>query len=704
LKLKPAIDNILFALSIFIAFLLAFEDALVIPPWLHVIGRMHPLILHFPIVILLAAIAGLLFLPGRYEQEVRTTLMIGALTAHVTIIMGIFLAKEGDATGTTIERHKWLGVIAGALAMLLYYQVQYRFMPSLQKIVSILLASGVIGAGHYGAALSHGDDFIVGPLRKTASVKPVSIDEPEVFAHVIEPLLKEKCMACHDEKKAKGKLVMSTREGIMKGGKTGRLFVAGVPEKSLMMERIHLPQAEKKHMPPANKPQLTDEEAMLLEHWIRSGNMFGQRVSELPAGDTLRLLAQQRIESGGQENYDFPFADDDIIDRLNTEYRVVFPLAANSPALIVNVYNQRAYSSRVLQDLVPVQKQIVALDLNKMPVTDDDLNVIGGFVNLRRLNLNGTPITGEGLKKLASLKNLRTISVSSTALTEDDLHALAQLPKLRTIYAWNTSVTTGSMKNVVVETGYSPDRSEVLRLTPPRIDNEKRLYSGDFSIRISHPVPGVMFRYTTDGSLPDSVNGFEYRDEIRAAGSLTTLKVRAYKKGWWGSEVTTATFFRNTFRPDTVILKTHPGLKYFPSYNSKALTDLENGDLNYGSYSGWYGYREGPMEIEANFSDKIPLSEILISTRNDIGAYVLPPQRVQVWGSVDQKQWVLLAEVQPAQPASYTTALMPGVLCVFRETECRFVRIKADPVLRLPLWHGSKGQRAWIMVDEILFN
>ena len=35
------------------------------------------------------------------------------------------------------------------------------------------------------------------------------------------------------------------------------------------MQRIHLPEEEKEHMPPDGKPQLTDEESAILYEWIK---------------------------------------------------------------------------------------------------------------------------------------------------------------------------------------------------------------------------------------------------------------------------------------------------------------------------------------------------------------------------------------------------------------------------------------------------
>ena len=54
---KNIVFNIIFAGNCLLLFLLAAEKYIVVPAWLQVIGRMHPLVLHFPVVLLLLNIA-----------------------------------------------------------------------------------------------------------------------------------------------------------------------------------------------------------------------------------------------------------------------------------------------------------------------------------------------------------------------------------------------------------------------------------------------------------------------------------------------------------------------------------------------------------------------------------------------------------------------------------------------------------------------
>jgi uncharacterized membrane protein len=109
------------------------------------------------------------------------------------------------------------------------------------------------------------------------------------------PILETKCMGCHNSKKAKGELVMETRELLLKGGKDGKLWDSTEADFGLLMRRIHLPLEAKKHMPPQGKPQLSEEEISILGQWIKSGADFKVKVVDLDPNSELRKARHQHL-------------------------------------------------------------------------------------------------------------------------------------------------------------------------------------------------------------------------------------------------------------------------------------------------------------------------------------------------------------------------------------------------------------------------
>ena len=279
-------EQLLIVFNIFIVFLLLFESKLEVPAWLQPVGRMHPLLLHFPIVLLLLAIALQWYGSASRRQAnnffhtfSQNVLLSGALLSAVTVVMGLFLSREEGYSGETLQWHKWTGAGIFFLASIIYWAATkswYKGM--LTKTAGAIVVVGLIFTGHFGANLTHGEDFILQPLAIYYEAPPVPIDKAIVFEHVIRPIFEKKCMSCHNPDKLKGELILADSASIVKGGKTGKLFVPGNPAISLLMERVHLPLEEKKHMPPKGKAQLTEDEIVLLTLWIRDETPFTQKV------------------------------------------------------------------------------------------------------------------------------------------------------------------------------------------------------------------------------------------------------------------------------------------------------------------------------------------------------------------------------------------------------------------------------------------
>lgn len=711
MNIKRLAENLLIAANVFILFILIFYPNIQIPPWVQVTGRMHPLLLHFPIVLLLLALVlDLLMLRNAnlrsYLPLIGNLWLAGALTAAITSISGLFLSTEDVYSGTMLSWHKWTGLGIVWLSSLLYAFRYYKRPVFLGG--TMLLLAGLAMAGHFGANLTHGSDFLLAPVTPPPQKIMVPLEQAVIFDHLVKPILEQKCASCHNASKAKGQLLMETPAQLLKGGKSGLLFVPGNPAASLMLERIHLPLEEKKHMPPKSKTQLEPEEIAILQQWIRAGADFKMKVTELPEKDSLYLLAQQILQPVAQpDTYNFAAADEKTILKLNNNYRVVYALSRNSPALVANFYNKAQYTSKSLEELLPLKDQLVELHLQKMPVKDEDLSIIQQFTSLRRLNLDFTAISGKTLQQLNALPHLRSLAVSGTRTSAEHLQQLAASKSLKEIYCWNTGIAAqdwqklAAVKNIRFEKGYMDDGSDSLRLNPPIIENEQPVFQHRQVLAMRHPIKGTVIRYTLDGTNVDSVNSPIYKDSLRLDSSFT-IKAKAYKPGWYGSEVVQARFMKTTYQPDSAVLLQPANEKYLGE-GARTFTDKQTGGFDFGS-GKWLGFRYNNMELLMLFKQPVKMSSVTLNTLRLTRSYVFPPARVEVWGGQHPDKLRLLKKVTPAQPGKKDGGAFINVTCNFPEQEISCIRILAVPVGKLPQWHDGKGKKAWIMVDEILLN
>jgi len=699
LKPKILLENLLIFWCGFTAILLVGGENLQLPTWLQVVGRLHPLLLHFPIVLLLLG-ASLLWIRDENRMRYFTwLLLIGANLAGATVVAGLFLATE-DYSGDAISWHKWTAISSQGVAVALYF-LRDRAITILRSL-SLSLSALLVLAGHFGAALTHGEDFLLAPLQ-SASEQPLSLAEAEVFRDLVQPIFESKCIACHQEGKIKGELRLDLLTGIQKGGKSGALFVAGKPELSLLIQRIHLPLEEEEHMPPKNKLQLTEEELEILSLWVSSGGGFDQKVMDLPQEDPLFQLVSARFSA--KKSYTFSAANQDDIADLTTFFRKVRPIFPGSPALEVAYYGSSAFDANSLAELNVVRDQVVKLNLNRMPLQEVDLSLFSDFQNLESLSLNFTSVSGNQLQSLINLPKLEVLAISGNTLDEEGIKALAEMPQLKRLYLWQTGLKEQQKKELEkvlpttrLDFGYEGN-GVIYPLNPPKIKFESTLFEGKTEVSLSHPIRSTEIRYTLDGSLPDSVSSAVYKDPIVLSAS-TPIRARAFAAGWIGSADTKELLIKKGITPSAFNLVTPPN----PKYAAKGATSLFDGVKAKANHTtgDWLGFSESPLDITLTLGSVQPkLLEVSFLLHE--GAYIFPPQSLEVWIG-NKGVWKKVNSLPQANSTKIEEARFGLVSIPLPAGTMDQIRLKAQPIAKLPSWHPGAGAKGWIFVDEILVH
>lgn len=711
------ISNSILALQVLLLFC-CFADLSDLPVWIIALGKLHPLVLHLPISLIVLTIP-LYFItqgpnkPANSLLIFQTALVYTALLTTITAFAGLLLTANGEYDEEILLLHKWLSVVLAIITHVQIYAFQW-----LQKNQKILVGSYFITAllmivgSHHGGTLTHGEDFLdFKSEEKILSQFPVIEDKTSVYEAAVSPIISAKCLSCHNDKKTKGGLNMSNFQLLTRGGKNGAIFTAGNPDESMMIERMLLGMDDKKHMPPRGKAQLTNAELMLFTKWIASGASDKTNYHSLNETDSLKILADQvRGQSTNatvEPTYNFTSASASTIQELNSPFRRILPLSSTSPALNIKFFLKEKFTLSMLEECKSIKEQVVEINLSGMPVDDKVIPILTQFENLEKLNLNSTQITGKNLGELVKLKNLQQLSLTGTTI---DINALNGLSKsnIKTIYLWNTKINEAQLaslkKNIPGinwDLGYIPDKNELLKLTPPQPSNTDKMIIGDNEkIILKHPLPGVEIKYTLDGTQPDSVHGFSYKEPI-ISSQITRIIAIATRPGWISSEASDFTFFQKGIQVDSLRLLNQPEEKY--SKNSlSVLTDLKKGfpeilNLN------WLGYKSQPFKTGFYFSDETIKSKIVLSAADNTGAYVFPPTKITVWGGDSPKNKKLIGSSSPQMPDKYRSNGVFPYMVSIEKGKYKYIEIEATNIQRLPLWHGGKGEKGWVFVDEVFF-
>lgn len=416
------------------------------------IGRLHPLLVHLPIGILLLAIL-LEWLPAHkpyksVRRSIRFILWIGFFSAVASGITGYLLSQSGEYESEAVSWHQNAGIALIIFSFVYAWVRGQKQLRPIFKLLSIVALGLLTVTGHLGGTLTHGEGYLTSGFDsvKEVDLSNVNLQKAIYYDDLVKPILESRCYGCHGSSKQKGKLRLDEPQHILKGGKDGVILVAGKVDESEMFDRILLPLNDEDHMPPKEKKQLTEKEIAVLKAWIASGADFKKSVKESgQLAELENILSLEKVnEVPDVPVHEVSPANSKALAELHKLGVVIVPVAAGSNYLSANLINATALDS-VMDLLMLLKTQVVWLKAGNQPVTDIHITKIATLTSLTRLGLEHTEITDQGLTSLKPLSTLQYLNLNYTKITATGVMALAPLKNLQTIYLYGTNIKPEEM-------------------------------------------------------------------------------------------------------------------------------------------------------------------------------------------------------------------------------------------------------------------
>ncbi|MEJ1240457.1 PSD1 and planctomycete cytochrome C domain-containing protein [Chryseolinea sp. T2] len=243
------------------------------------------MIVHFPISLILVVflLEALQWVRKTLDMRaaIRVLLVVSVLSSIAAVVFGLLLANTETYGSDILPVHQWAGIATMILAIACWWASRSSSVQVFRTLL-ILTVVSVMVAGHYGASLTHGEDYLSGAFHQeepesdeqtmaiVATSGPLNDAQVQELNLQVRTILAHECFNCHGQAKVKGELRLDTKDHLFKGGKHGAVVVPGKPSDSELIRRVKLPRNHKDAMPEKGDG-LSAAQIKLLEFWIEKG-------------------------------------------------------------------------------------------------------------------------------------------------------------------------------------------------------------------------------------------------------------------------------------------------------------------------------------------------------------------------------------------------------------------------------------------------
>lgn len=419
------------------------------------IGRFHPLFVHLPIgFIIIGLMLDFFFRNKKEHLPVLSFVFLWAFISSIfSIITGYLQYDREGYAWESVQWHLIMGIITMTFCLLFYLNLKYEEFKILPKnFLSASLGLSLLVTGHLGGNITHGSDHLIEPLPteiksllgfelkdNVIEIDPNNYQNVVLYSNVIQPILNQKCVSCHNDKKTKGGLKMNSYDAIMKGGKNGAILIINNSTESKIHNRMTLPMEDRYHMPPKSRIQPNKEEIELIKIWIDNSASKNALVGDLP-------IPKEMLTSFFPEKPNGIFPETDIepvnniqLSNLRDRGFLVVNIFESSPFIKISCINISDFNDKSIEQLVSVKNNVVELDLSYTKITDNIFESLKGFKNLTVLKLDNTKISGEKSNILSNLPNLKKISLVNTPFDLNYISYFYKYPKLSSVNLFKSS-------------------------------------------------------------------------------------------------------------------------------------------------------------------------------------------------------------------------------------------------------------------------
>lgn len=303
-----------------------------------------------------------------------------------------------------------------------------------------------------------------------------------------------------------------------------------------------------------------------------------------------------------------------------------------------------------------------------------------------------------------------TIRSENTAMLVPEVILLNGKPSFRSFMQHDELIRAGTMDFKEHKAGESMNYGKELPLDAvsysgiyeylpaPLIETAQRVF--DTTCRVNMRSINTLHKaiYYTFGTEEITVNSARYTIPVEIDSTCT---IRAKVIAEDGSESGEAVCRLNRIKYNYAIRTDAKVNSQYAADGLKSLFDGINGDWNWRK-GDWLGYQGQDVVLEVDLLHDKELGLVALNCLQDRGAWIFFPKQVNVYGSLDNKNFNLFDSLVCDPGLADNDIQNYTFTCTLKQkVKCRYLRIELKNPGKLPDWHPGAGGESFLFMDEL---
>ncbi|WP_299889522.1 FN3 associated domain-containing protein [uncultured Lacinutrix sp.] len=236
-------------------------------------------------------------------------------------------------------------------------------------------------------------------------------------------------------------------------------------------------------------------------------------------------------------------------------------------------------------------------------------------------------------------------------------------------------------------------QEQQISLAQPRVNVTSTIIDSSVVATANLDMENVDIYYTNDGTKPNQ-KSLMYNTPLKIK-EQGNYKFRAFHPDWKPSAVTKLKLYKKGYRPNKIDWETNITTTY-PGIGEATVVNQKKGSLNFRDKQ-WFG-SDSIVKATVNFKEKTYVESMIIGYLVDTKSWIFSPSQVILCFSKTDSITINLEKLKAKD------------LRELNDIEIRInktidsINITVVNTIELPEWHPGKGSKAWLFMDEWIFN